>query len=131
MLGIDTNVLVRFLLRDDEAQFQKANKLIQWEVTAGRGVLVSQLVLLETEWVLRSRYGFSKIQLLEVIASLLDTRDIQLEDEQSVEEAIYQWKEANADFADCLIAATHRRLGCSATATFDARAVKLTGFVAV
>jgi len=131
MLGIDTNVLVRFLLRDDEAQFQKANKLIQWEVTAGRGVLVSQLVLLETEWVLRSRYGFSKIQLLEVIASLLDTRDIQLEDEQSVEEAIYQWKDANADFADCLIAARHRRLGCSATATFDARAVKLTGFVAV
>ena len=131
MLGIDTNVLVRFLLRDDEAQFQKANKLIQWEVTAGRGVLVSQLVLLETEWVLRSRYGFSKIQLLEVIASLLDTRDIQLEGEQSVEEAIYQWKEANADFADCLIAARHRRLGCSATATFDARAVKLTGFVAV
>jgi predicted nucleic-acid-binding protein len=131
MLGIDTNVLVRFLLRDDEAQFQKANKLIQWEVTAGRGVLVSQLVLLETEWVLRSRYGFSKIQLLEVIASLLDTRDIQLEDEQSVEEAIYQWKEANADFADCLIAARHRRLGCSATATFDARAVKLPGFVAV
>ncbi|MEI6483661.1 MAG: type II toxin-antitoxin system VapC family toxin [Betaproteobacteria bacterium] len=131
MLGIDTNVLVRFLLRDDEAQFQKANKLIQREVTAGRGVLVSQLVLLETEWVLRSRYGFSKIQLLEVIASLLDTRDIQLEDEQSVEEAIYQWKEANADFADCLIAARHRRLGCSATATFDARAVKLTGFVAV
>lgn len=131
MLGIDTNVLVRFLLRDDEAQFQKANKLIQREVTAGRGVLVTQLVLLETEWVLRSRYGFSKIQLLEVIASLLDTRDIQLEDEQSVEEAIYQWKEANADFADCLIAARHRRLGCSATATFDARAVKLPGFVAV
>ena len=131
MLGIDTNVLVRFLLRDDEAQFQKANKLIQREVTAGRGVLVSELVLLETEWVLRSRYGFSKIQLLEVIASLLDTRDIQLEDEQSVEEAIYQWKEANADFADCLIAARHRRLGCSATATFDARAVKLPGFVAV
>ena len=131
MLGIDTNVLVRFLLRDDEAQFQKANKLIQREVSGGQGVLVSQLVLLETEWLLRSRYGFSKIQLLEVIASLLDTRDIQLEDEQSVEEAIYQLKEANADFADCLIAARHRRLGCSATATFDARAVKLTGFVAV
>jgi predicted nucleic-acid-binding protein len=131
MLGIDTNVLVRFLLRDDEAQFQKANKLIQREVSGGLGVLVSQLVLLETEWVLRSRYDFSKIQLLEFIASLLDTRDIQLEDEQSVEESIYQWKDSNADFADCLIAARHRRLGCSATATFDARAAKLPGFVAV
>ena len=131
MLGIDTNVLVRFLLRDDETQFQKVKKLIQREVTAGHGVLVSQLVLLETEWVLRSRYGFSKIQMLEVIASLLDTRDMQLEDEQSVEEAIYQWKEASADFADCLIAARNRRLGCNVTATFDANAVKLPGFVAV
>ena len=131
MLGIDTNVLVRFLLRDDEAQFQKAKKLIQREVTAGRGVLVSQLVLLETEWVLRSRYDFSKNQMLEVIASLLDARDIQLEDEQSVEEAFYHWKKASTDFADCLIAARHRRLGCSATATFDIRAVKLPGFVPV
>jgi len=131
MIGLDTNVLVRFLLRDDETQFQKANKLIQREVTDGEGVLVSQLVLLETEWVLRSRYSFSKIQMLEVIASLLDTRDMKIEDEQSVEEAIYQWKDSNADFADCLIAARYRRLGCSATATFDASAVKLAGFVAV
>ena len=69
--------------------------------------------------------------MLEVIASLLDTRDMQLEDEQSVEEAIYQWKEASADFADCLIAARNRRLGCNVTATFDANAVKLPGFVAV
>lgn len=60
-----------------------------------------------------------------------DARDIQLEDEQSVGEAIYQWKEASADFADCLNAARHRRLGCSATATFDIRAVKLPGFVPV
>jgi predicted nucleic-acid-binding protein len=131
MIGLDTNVLVRFLLRDDETQFQKAYKLIQQEVSDGAGVLISQLVLLETEWVLRSRYGFSKNQLLEVIASLLDTCDIQIEDEQSVEEAVYQWKHSNADFADCLIAARYRRLGCRATATFDARAVKLAGFVAV
>ena len=131
MIGLETHVLVRFLLRDDEAQFQKANKLIQREVSDGEGVLVSQLVLLETEWVLRSRYGFSKNQMLEVIASLLDTRDIQLEDEQSVEEAIYQWKEASANFAECLIAARYRRLGYGATATFDIRAVTLAEFVAV
>ena len=48
MIGLDTNVLVRFLLRDDQAQFQKANKLIQREVSEVEGVLISQLVLLET-----------------------------------------------------------------------------------
>ncbi len=131
MIGIDTHVLVRFLLRDEETQFQKANKLIQREVKGGQGVLVSQLVLLETEWVLRSRYDFSKGQILEVIASLLDTVGIHTEDRQSVEEAIHHWKEASVDFADCLIAARNRRFGCSATATFDASADKLPGFVPV
>jgi predicted nucleic-acid-binding protein len=89
------------------------------------------LVLLQTEWVLCSRYGFSKNQLLEVIASLLDTVGIHTENEQSVEEAIYHWKDANADFAECLIAARYRQLGCSATATFDIRASKAPGFVSL
>ncbi len=48
MLGVDTNVLVRFLVRDDDAQFEKARKLIKREIAAGRCVFVSQLVLLET-----------------------------------------------------------------------------------
>ena len=55
---------------------------------------------------------------------------LELEDEPAIEEALYLWKDSAADFADCLIGAHHHRLGCRATATFDARAVKLTGFVA-
>ena len=60
MLGIDTNILVRFLVRDDERQSEKARKLIRREVVAGRSVFVSRLVLLETEWVLRSRYDLNR-----------------------------------------------------------------------
>ncbi len=60
MLGIDTNILVSFLVRDDEAQFEKARKLIRREISAGRRVFVNQLVLMETEWVLRSRYAVPK-----------------------------------------------------------------------
>ena len=56
MLGIDTNVLVRFLVRDDPEQFERARRLIKREVGGGETVLISLLVLLETEWVLRSRY---------------------------------------------------------------------------
>ncbi|MEI6717600.1 MAG: type II toxin-antitoxin system VapC family toxin [Betaproteobacteria bacterium] len=130
MLGIDTNVLVRFLVRDDQTQFEKARKLLKREVSSGRRVFINQLVLLETEWVLRSRYGLAKTQMLETISGLLDAPDVQLEDEPSIEEAVFVWRDANADFADCLIGARNRRLGCKATATFDTKASKLPGFTA-
>jgi predicted nucleic-acid-binding protein len=131
MLGIDTNILVRFLVQDDEAQFEKARKLIKREVAAGRRVFVNQLVLMETEWVLRSRYSVSKIQIIEAISGLLDATDVQFEDEPAIEEAIFIWKESTADFADCLIGAKNRRLGCRSTATFDLKASKLPSFIAI
>lgn len=129
MLGIDTNVLVRFLVRDDEAQFERARKLIRRELAARRRVFIGQLVLLETEWVLRSRYCLSKEQMIETLSGLLDAADVQFEDESAIEEALFIWKDATADFADCLIGAKNRRLGCRATATFDAKAARLPGFV--
>jgi len=130
MLGIDTNVLVRFLVRDDESQYEKARRLIRREVAGGRRVFVSQLVLLETEWVLRSRYGLQKVQITGAISGLLDAADIQFENEPAIEEALFTWKDSTAGFADCLIATQNKRLGCSATATFDAKAAKLPGFIA-
>ena len=130
MLGIDTNVLVRFLVRDDQTQFEKVRKLLKREVSNGRRVFINQLVLLETEWVLRSRYGLAKTQMLDTISGLLDAPDVQLEDEPSIEEALFVWRDANADFADCLIGARNRRLGCRATATFDTKASKLPGVTA-
>lgn len=128
MLGVDTNVLVRFLVRDDDTQFEKARKLIKHEVAAGRRVFVNQLVLLETEWVLRSRYVLPKNQIVAAISGLLDAVDVQFEDEASIEEALFMWKKTTADFADCLIATKNRRLGCRTTVTFDAEASKLSGF---
>ena len=131
MLGVDTNVLVRYLTRDDQPQYERARRLINREVAKGEPVLVSLLVLLETEWVLRSRYEMAKADILTTFSSLLDTSDLAFEDEPSVETAIYSWKESATDFADCLIEARNRRLGCRATATFDGRALKLAGFISV
>lgn len=130
MLGIDTNVLVRFLVRDDDIQFEKARRLIKREAAAGRRVFVSLLVLLETERVLRSRYAEPKHRIVETISGLLDSTDVQFEDEPAVEQAIFVWKDNAADFADCLIGARNRRLGCRATATFDVKASRLPGFIA-
>ncbi len=131
MIGLDTNVLVRFLVRDDEDQFDRARKLIRREAQAGEPVRISLLVLLETEWVLRSRYKLTKGEILGAFSELLSTVDMSFEDEASIEEALFACKDSTAQFADCLIGARHRSLGCSATATFDNGAVKLPGFVAV
>jgi predicted nucleic-acid-binding protein len=94
-------------------------------VAKGKPVLVSLLVLLQTEWVLRSRYEMAKAEIIAAFSALLDTADLAFEDEPSLETAIYTWKESAVDFADCLIDARNRRLGCRATATFDSKALKL------
>ena len=124
-------MLVRFLVQDDEAQFEKARRLIKREAGAGKSIFISLPVLLETEWVLRSRYSLNKTEIIGVISGLLDSTEVEFEDEPGVEQALFIWKDCSADFADCLIGAHNRRLGCRATATFDARAVKSPGFVSV
>jgi predicted nucleic-acid-binding protein len=125
MLGIDTNVLIRYLTRDNQPLYENARRLIDREVAKGKPVFVSLLVLLQTEWVLRSRYEMAKAEIIAAFSALLDTADLAFEDEPSLETAIYTWKESAVDFADCLIDARNRRLGCRATATFDSKALKL------
>lgn len=131
MLGIDTNVLVRFLVRDDEVQYEKARRHIKRAIDAEEDIFVSLMVLLETEWVLRSCYGLKKSEIVKALSGLLDAAEAQLEDEAAVEESLFIWKKSGADFADCLIGAHNRRLGCRATATFDDKAMQLAAFVAL
>ena len=129
MLGIDTNVLVRLLVEDDPAQTRRARKLVDSQIASEEPVLVSLLVLLETEWVLRSRYVFDKGSTAALFTRLLEAREVIFEDEASIEEALYTWKDTPCGFADCLIIARNRRLGCAGTATFDVRAARLPGTV--
>jgi predicted nucleic-acid-binding protein len=112
-------------------QYQKAKRLIAREIGKGEPVLISLLVLLETEWVLRSRYQLEKAETMATTSALMDTADLTFEDEACIEQALYSWKDSKADFADCLIEASNRRLGCNATATFDSKALALPGFVSV
>jgi len=131
MLGIDTNVLVRYLIRDDQPQYERARRLVTRQSAKGEPILISLLVLLETEWVLRSRYNLAKADICSALSALLDTSDLAFEDEATIEVALYNWKDSAADFADCLIEARNRRLGCHGTATFDGKALKLPGFVSI
>ncbi len=127
MLGVDTNVLVRLLVLDDRAQTRRAQQIVQEAQDRGDVVWVSLLVLIETEWVLRSRYGLDKLATLSVLATLLETGELSFEDEAAVEEALYNWRKAPCGFADCLIVAHNRRAGCARTVTFDKHAARLPG----
>src|SRR5271165_100707 len=129
MLGIDTNVVVRLVVADDAEQTRRARKLIDRALSRQEPVLVSLLVVLESEWVLRSRYGFGRDALLSIFRALLEARELSFEDEPALEEALFHWKNNACGFSDCLIAARNRQLGCSATATFDSKAARLPGTV--
>jgi predicted nucleic-acid-binding protein len=131
MIGLDTNVLVRFLVRDDEAQFERARRLIRREASTGEPVLIGLLVMLETEWVLRSRYDLPKTEILAAFSGLLESVEVSLEDETSLEQALFLWKDSNVQFADCLIGARNTALACRGTASFDTKALRLPGFIAV
>src|SRR5258708_17966486 len=125
MLGIDTNVVIRLIISDDAKQTRRARRLVEEALGQDDPVLVSLLVLLESEWVLRSRYGFNREALLSIFRALLEARELSFEDEQALEEALFRWKDSACGFSDCLITARNRQMGCRATATFDGKAARL------
>jgi predicted nucleic-acid-binding protein len=96
MVAVDTNVLVRFLVRDDARQAARAASLIRADE-----IWISKTVLLETEWVLRSLYGFSPNSLAPALRALAGLQTVSLEDELAVAKAL-DWFEDGLDFADAL-----------------------------
>ena len=111
MIAVDTNVLVRFLVHDDATQAARAEALIQ-----ANEIWISKTVLLETEWVLRSLYGFSPESLAGALSALAGLRTAFLEDELAVAKAL-DWFQKGLDFADALHLASVGN--ASQFATFD------------
>lgn len=116
MRAIDTNVIVRFLTGDDPAQTAKARKLIE----AG-GIFVPTSVLLETEWVLRSGYGFEAARLVRALRDFAGLPGVTLEDPRLAALAL-DWAEQGLDFADSLHLGAAR--GCTAFMSFDRKLAK-------
>ena len=127
-IAIDTNVLVRLLVRDDEAQYAAAQRLVDRASAAEEPVLIVLSALLETEWVLRSRYKLDKASIADAFTKLLESADVAFEHPPTVEEALYVWAQhPSVDFADCLLNARAAHLGRSRFVTFDAGSAQLPG----
>ena len=127
MPALDTNVLVRFLVRDDADQHQAAQQLIARCVTAAQVLHIPITVVLELEWVLRSRYGFAKAAITQAIAGLLASKELSFDTEAAIEWALHDYCQSGADFADCLHAALAAHAGQAPLWTFDKAAAKLNG----
>ena len=131
MPALDTNVLVRYVVRDDSAQLAAARRLIDGYIATDQTLFVPVSVTLELEWVLRTGYGLDKEQVMHVLASLFSAAELSFESEHALEVALQLYREESADFADCLHIALAAQAGEAPLWTFDRRAARVHGAEAV
>jgi predicted nucleic-acid-binding protein len=124
MAGVDTNVLVRWLVDDGPRQSKQVAALLKNCANNDEVLFVPVTVMLELEWVLRSRYGLEKSAVLQAMNALLETRELEFQLEPAIERALHAYRLGKADFADCLHSGLCAAEGRSPMLTFDAKAAK-------
>lgn len=130
MIALDTNVLVRFLVEDDEAQSAAAAALIEETLSTGEGLFVSDIVLCETVWVLTASYRVKRPTTISVLRELLRARQVAFSTPDGISRALDAFARGRGDFADYLIREHARAAGCDHVATFDRTLFGEPGFTA-
>jgi predicted nucleic-acid-binding protein len=130
MTGLDTNVLVRYIMQDDIKQSPKATKLVD-SLTVDSPGFVSIVSVVELWWVLSSSYDLNREQVAQALELLLRSKEIVVDRSDQVLKALRVFKVSAADFADCLIERSAASVGCTRTMTFDLRAAKSAGMTLV
>jgi predicted nucleic-acid-binding protein len=129
MIGLDTNILVRYLTQDDPTQSPRATELIERRLTEDNPGFISVVAMTETVWVLERAYRLSNVRIAEVVERLLQTAVLVVENEAEVFAAMTVLQDGNGSFAGALIGELGDRAGCSVTLTFDQKAARLRNFV--
>lgn len=124
MIGLDTNVLVRYLTQDDTKQAALATKLVEKQLSTARPGFISLVVLVELGWVLKKLYGVTSDEFVATVADLLGTPRFRLERRDVVLAALRRLEGGKAGFADALIAQLAESEGCARTVTFDRAAAR-------
>ena len=127
MIGLDNNIVVRYLAQDDPVQSAKATRLLERRLREENPGFVSVVAMVETVWVLERAYRLRDAIIADAIERMLQADVLVVESEQEVFTAMIALKEGRGSFADALIGALGAKAGCSRTLTFDAKAARLPG----
>ena len=131
MIGLDTNVLVRYLAQDDPEQSARATALIEQRLTVEEPGYISVVAMVETVWVLDRAYHIGGTEIAAIIERLLQADTLVVEAAQEVFLAMLTLRDGRGGFADALIALLGTRAGCLHTVTFDRKALRTPGFTAL
>ena len=127
MIGLDTNVLVRYIAQDDSKQSAVATNLIN-SLTKERPGLITVVSMVELVWVMQSCYKSTKMEIVNILEAILATRELIIENAETVIRAKQLYSRTGADFSDCLIERSANKAGCEYSVTFDIDAIKYAGF---
>jgi predicted nucleic-acid-binding protein len=130
VIGLDTNVLVRYIMQDDIKQSPLASRVVESLTSASPG-FVPLVAIVELAWVLSSAYELSRSEVIEALEALLRTKELVIEHGETVWKAIRLLQRSGGDFADCLTACSAEAAGCTKTMTFDRGAAKNGGMTLV
>ncbi len=122
MIGLDTNILIRYITQDDKTQAKIASAFIEKNCTIDAPGYISQIVVCEIVWVLKRAYGYDKKIVIDVIERLLKTGELIVENSENIRMALRVYQTGKADFSDYLLAISNSEVGCEYTVTFDKNA---------
>jgi predicted nucleic-acid-binding protein len=130
VIGLDTNVLVRFFAQEDPRQQGQAEAIIS-SLSATEPGWIALAALMELVWVMTRVYRFDRRGMIQILDHLLSRSSIAFEQDDTVRNALQLYRSGNTDFPDCLIACSAKAAGCSRTVTFDRRAARDAGMLLV
>ena len=124
MIGIDTNVLVRYIAQDDAAQSRRATSFIEKECNEAAPGFVGLVVLVEVVWVSESSYGAAREDVADIVRRILSIKQLVVQDAETAWKALRLFESGKTDFADCLVERSAMAAGCKSVVTFDKQAAK-------
>lgn len=122
MIGLDTNVLIRYIVQDDELQARLAGDLIENQCSTENPAFINEITLCEIVWVLKRAYRYDKVVILTILKQLLSISEICISSHTAAWAAYSDYETGNADFSDYFIARINKKAGCPFTFTFDKKA---------
>lgn len=131
MIGVDTNILVRYLTQDDQVQSAIVNDFIETILKNKKKLYVNLMVMCEIIWVLEDCYHYSKQEILEAVQMICNVQVIEIEGREVLLQALQDLSKQTADISDCLIGRFNQFAKCPYTVSFDKRACKLDTFLSV